>query len=304
MAKQQPNQTEHKQQAAVPLADKSPQALIMELEDAVSAMDDMNCDVGLIGEYLAALEGKAPLDTAFDAEASYQSFKEKNATLFDQDAVGTAVQPAARPTSADAIKKAGKSAFQRRPFRSLVAAATLLLVIFLGAFAPIANGKSFFGVLLNWGEEVFNLSRYPSSEIPDIPDMPTNGDKVYSSIEDALTAYGLDTACCPSWLPERFSLSLLDVQEDGNRLVFCAVYVDEQENNLVFSVDYDPGAKEVYYVENDASSGRIYSKDGVDYYLVTNNGLWKATWLDDTSTYSLEGLVTESELQKMIESIH
>ena len=49
--------------------------------------------------------------------------------------------------------------------------------------------------------------------------------------------------------------------------------------------------------------GEKYEKDGVIYYLVTNQELAKAGWEHGNVSYAISGRITEQELKNMIDSI-
>ena len=51
------------------------------------------------------------------------------------------------------------------------------------------------------------------------------------------------------------------------------------------------------------NNGEKYEKDGVTYYLVTNQGLTKAGWEYGNVSYVISGQITEQELKNMIDSI-
>ena len=269
---------------------KSPSELIEEMETLIDGMDAESFDTELINAYLTVLQQKAPVMEDSDPEVALTEFMAKHEVLIENLDL-----PKPEPT-------AQRQKVSRRPRLRLAYVAAIVCILLFGATVTAnAYGVNVVDVIVNWGEEVLHLSRrYPTSGQMELP---ADSEAEYLSMEDALSSYGLDTSACPTWIPERFSLTGLEVQVDGNQLLFSAQYQDEAGKSLIFFIDYAPDIHEAYHIEMDSASGQIYRANGVEYYLLTNIGECGATWLDQENYYSLSGMVTEDELKQMIDSI-
>ena len=121
---------------------------------------------------------------------------------------------------------------------------------------------------------------------------------------DALKQYGLSAYVCPTWIPERYNLAVVEVQKANEEISFSALYYDSEGNPMSFSIDYGLSPQTIHYIEKDPGSEEIYIDHGVEYLLMTNMGDWTAHWMDETSSYLLTGNITKDELKRMLNSIY
>lgn len=289
MDKQRTGANVHPERDFSNLNDKSPVELIAEMEDIISNMSEEDFDNQQVESYLTALNKKTPGIDEFEPEVSFAKFLSKYAASFEQ---------------LSAIKSKTPSPKRLFRHRFVYVAATILMVLFVGTFTANAYGINIFEVIVQWGENVFQMSRgkidLPSGNL----ELPDDNNAEYRSMEDALAKYGLPTNVCPTWIPERYRLSVIEVQEDSGEIGFCALYQDQEGNSLLVSIDYAPDSQAVYYIEKDPDSGQVYYDHGVEYYLVTNEGDWAASWLDNNSFYLISGAISEDELKHMLSSIY
>ena len=271
------------------LNDKSPVELIAEMEEMISNMSDENFDHELVEAYLAVLKDKTPGIDDFDPEASFERFLDQHADVL------------AQPLAAKAQQTPPKRSFRSR---FVYVAATVLVVLFVGTVTANAYGINVFDVIVQWGEEVFQLRRGELEAPSGKMELPEGSDAEYTSLEDALEKNGLSAKVCPTWVPERYQLSMIEVQEDSGEIGLCALYKDQEGNTLVCTIDYAPGSQAIHYIEKDPGSEQVYYDHGVEYYLVTNAGDWVANWMDENSSYLISGAISEEELKHMLSSIY
>lgn len=289
MDKRRGGERKHSERDFAYLSPKSPVELLDELEAKIDSMTAEEFDTGLVEAYLAALQEKAPVMTGFDPEQSYKEFADKHAVLLQN-------------LAADAPRSGKAKRPYRSKLRSAYAAAIILVILFSGTITANAYGINVFEKIIVWGEEILKIGRGDDT-ISGVLELPVGRGAAYRSMTDALEKHGLSADVCPTWIPERYKLMMVDVQEDGGELLFNAVYQDEKGNRLLFAIDYAPDSEAIYAIEKDPD-GQTYQDNGVEYYLVKNIGKWKATWLDSTCFYSLSGDVTKQELMQMLDSIY
>ena len=272
------------------LQQKSPAELLDELEDMIGDTPEEALDIGLVDDYLAVLDEKAPLRESIDAEEAYQRFTQRYAGQLDS--LSLEQQRPVRHRQAN-----------RPKLKFAYAVAIFCLFLFAGTAIAQASGFPIFARFIDWGAEVLQLSRnetLPSGSLT----LPADSDQEYHSTEEALRAYGLPTHNCPTWIPERFHLELVDVQSTPDLETFFALYLDDAGQVLSFSVKHDQNtATTVFSTEIDEGSGETYVLRETEYFLGTNMGESVASWLDESCFYSISGEITREELKQILASI-
>lgn len=167
-------------------------------------------DPELIAEYLTALERldaeAAPPPPSHDHfEASWDRFTKNHPDLF----------PPAKPKAQNWGKKA------IRLFEVAVLAAAILI-----ATAAAFRWPDY---VVNWGKELFTIAP-ATSGVMELAEPNTDG---YSTLAEAVVGVGMDDAETPSWIPARFSISDIIVQEVPAYTVATAIYTAEESELAV-----------------------------------------------------------------------
>jgi len=260
------------------LAGKRPSELIAALEAEIDATETEDLDAERVQAYLAALQAKAPVAEDFDAAASLREFQARHTELFQ----------------ADGKKQRPRQAW-RRVFNTVAVACALLLVLTVAANAYDVN---VFDMFVVWRGEIMQIGwggRTPSGNL----ELPAGSGGEYRSLAEALDKNGYSAQGCPTWIPARFQLAGLYTTDAA----FSAEYLDEEQNNLLIFVDLSATPETVITVEKDPDSEKEYVHHGVTYYLMTNMGRSKAVWLDGGAFYSVSGVISETELKQILDSI-
>jgi len=189
-------------------------------------------------------------------------------------------------------------------------AAILAALLMLASVSAAAVGCDLWGWLVLWTRETFTLAPGQINYIdPDdlrIPEEPGE----YASLQEALTAYGLDGPLMPRRLPEGFEMDQLIVDADTipSQIIFASYY-RRGEDNLSMQVD-------VYLEQEGASSGNfahfqkdegdpiLYEAGGVTHLLATNAGRPVALWANGPAECAISGNITMEELKTMLDSIY
>ncbi len=258
--------------------------LIRELDEKMENIDEFSFDADLVEEYLDQMQVQVPVMTHGNAEQSLADFREKHALLFSES-----------DTKPVMVRK--KKTENKKRWLGAIAAC---LVIFLGATAMVgsAMGVNLFQTFYIWGEGVLHIrNQEPSGNM-----VLSNSNDQFDSLAEAMESEGISGDFCPKWIPEDFSISFAEVQKAGSLTVITAVYESADKTIIITVNKSDDPANLASVVEKD-EGGQIYKKNGVEYFLLTNEGIPTAVWVADYHVFNIFGGITEKELKQIIDSI-
>ncbi|MEA4955804.1 hypothetical protein SDC9_51423 [bioreactor metagenome] len=267
--------------------------LIEELAEKWDAMDETDYDTALIDAYLAVLEEKSPITPNFDADASLTAFQEKHARLFEKTEPVRHVRLAANPPMPR----------RRIRFVQLVAAA---IVVMLGCMVVAqALGYNVFGTIARWTEETFHFGAAEQSREGLPSNTVTVGETEYSSLQEALTAYGITEPLAPNWYPEGFEVRAITVTPQLGAIKIRASYQAEEKSFSITIWQYETEENmESGTFEKDATDVTLYERGSITHYIMSNNAHLTATWVNGKILCSISGDLHEDELKQMINSIY
>lgn len=191
------------------------------------------------------------------------------------------------------------------------AAAVLAAILLLASAAAAAAGYDLWKLLAQWTTEQITLAPgqidYMDPNDLHIPEEPGE----YASIQEALSAYGMDRPVVPRCLPDGFVLEELIVDDqtfEGSSIVFVAGY-RRGEDFLVLQVDVylerENREQEVFgHFQKDEGDPIPYEAGGVTHLLATNAGRPVALWANGPAECAVSGDITMEELKAMLDSIY
>jgi hypothetical protein len=270
------------------LSSMTPDELVGEMADLWDRMDDKAYDPQLIDTYLAALDEKDPVASDFNAETSLVIFREKHAQLFEQ------LEPASK--SSDTAPRL-RAHHYWGAVRTIAAVAAVMLGCMI--FAQ-ALGFDVFGAIAHWTEETFHFESSAPMENGGI-----DPDAGYTSLQEALDAYGIKESVAPRWYPSEFEMSKIQASFISNAVKFYAFFKSESRIIAVTIYQFKSAedASKITF-EKDTSSVILYKCGGITHYLMANNGQMEAVWTNANMMCSISGDLSEEELKCMIDSIY
>lgn len=240
-------------------------------------------DPELIAEYLTALESldaeAAPPPPSHDHfEASWDRFTKNHPDLF----------PPEKPKTQSWGKKA------IRLFEVAVLAAALLI-----ATAAAFRWPDY---VVNWGKELFTIAP-ATSGVMELTEPNTDG---YSSLAEAVAGIGMDDVDTPTWIPTRFSISDIIVQEVPAYIVATAVYSADTSELAVRISQYNEisDMPDFNFETNDDDQQEEVTRGGTTYLYTKNFDVLRVTWKDGKCLYSILGEVSREEMDRMINSFY
>ena len=162
------------------------------------------------------------------------------------------------------------------------------------AFAP-----DFWEKVAIWTKEFFRFEDMTDGTEGREPDKEVN--VVLDSLRDALNRYAEAQKLVPSWIPEGYMCIDVRVTETPKSVSISAVY-EKEGNQLVIQIRRTANTVPVQ-IEKSEDLIEIYTKDGVDYYIFSNNGTLQTAWVVGEFECVIGGKITLEEMKRIIDSI-
>lgn len=266
------------------LSAKTAEELHAELDEIFEkeARTGIQTDPELVAEYVSALEdrggeGAPPAQTNDDFERAWARFTDDHPELF----------PPARAKS---------RSWGRRAYR--FAAAAALAVTVLAATAAAFHWPDY---IVEWGRELLRIAPAPSG-VMELAEPNADG---YSTLAEAVAGAGMDEARVPTWIPSRFAIKDLTLQEPPTYKVATAVYMTDKSELIIrvscyFEIEDIPD----FNFETNNDEQDEVTRDGVTYYYTENYETLRVTWEEGKCLYSISGEVTREEMDRMVNSFY
>ena len=198
-----------------------------------------------------------------------------------------------RADSSPTPKRAG-----HRALRTLAAAAVIcaLLLGVAGAFQ-----WNLFEMIGNWTQDYF---QFRSEKAPDASiQLPqTSVPQTYTSLTQALEANGMDVRAEPSYLPEGYQFVEAEFY-NGDNPIIAALYEYEHTTQIIITV-MEKKTAQADGQEKDKAPVRMVTVDGIEHYIMENNGQLLATWFAGNYECTIRGIISVDEMEAMIYSIY
>jgi len=271
--------------------------ILEELDARMEEMTDQSCDPELIRLYLDVLEEKEPLGLELDPEASLQRFLEERA---GEESRST---PPEEPAAQAAVSRpAGLRRFRHFP-RTLIAAAVVAVLFGLGS---MAGSSRLWESVVHLTQGTLQIVPPGASQSGQTSAQPPLEELEFTSLQEALDAYGITEPLAPKWLPEGFETERIDIDVDPDFIRIMAVYQCEEKAVQVTVRNYN-SKEELDRISVEKENGQQdvkYIRGGVEHSLAQNRAIYTASWTNGLNIVSIIGDVTEEELEQMIDSIY
>lgn len=273
---------------AARLGQLSEEQLRAVLNEELQAEEPDDLYIREIAALLAEKGGEEPAD----GEKAYRDFMDRFA---DTEQLYGEVEKKLEAEN-EMQKKAGKVLSFRRLARVGIVAAILIALLATGSIVAGALGFQIGNAKVSWNEDTMAVS----GEIM----TPVDHRDPFFALRTALAHDGYEGNLVPHYLPEGFQLidyERLEPYGDG-RFFYHAVY---RSDDLIMQVNCEvrnPNSS-VFYPK-DEGEPEIYTKNGVDHFITTNEGRYLAIWGSGDLSCEILGVDSREELIKMIDSIY
>lgn len=249
-------------------------------------LDEDEVNVELIKKINAVLASKTE-EPELDVASAYDRLRaaESSEPLYSEVLDEMTAEKAVRP---------------RPKFRALFKVglvAAVMIVLFIGTgIVGYAMGFDFWGAVSEWTEDRFG---FPSGE--SLYER-TDVEYPYYELQEALDQIGVTADVVPKYMPTGYSVTeVISSESTKGFCVICTMANNDQEIMLSYLLL----TKEPTRVfAKDDGSPEIYAKNGIEHYIFTNEGSYRATWLNQNVQCEIIKVVEKSELLKMIDSIY
>lgn len=192
------------------------------------------------------------------------------------------------------IPYSGRSAGWKRRLVATAAAAALIAVGVMSAGAAKFN---LWETIAKWTQETFHWGM--AKEIADYT--PTaEKPSPCADLLDLLRQNNMPTNLVPTWLPDGFVLSDMQVIEQPDRRIICAQFGNEDRSIMIQIQDYldvNP------YQFEQSSNMQMYPKNGINYYILENYQTIQIIWNVNHFECLICGNFLLDEAKLMIDSI-
>ncbi len=227
-------------------------------------------------------ERKKTTNTGKTAQEAWKSFQQN---YLDSEEICPAVTEKETPV------KTRKSWVRR----VIAAAAVLVLLISVPLTAKALNWEEIRETIIKWAKETFSFV------MGDFDGPEAYNTRQYQSLQETLEQAGLPFDMVPTWIPEGYVLDRIDIDRTPVQREYVALYVkDKQFYNIriCFHIKSDPPK-----VEANENIIDTVITDNNEYYILSNNGLISAIWIQDSYECFISGDLTVDEMKQMINSI-
>lgn len=225
-------------------------------------------------------EGKSP-------EEALESFKQNYYTENDISSVSESTTVAFKPSS------------RGRWRRGLIAAAAMLVLIISCSFTANAMGFDLWDIIAKWTQETFHFGY--AEQTPESDDPSPDYIHPCASLQEALDRNDITLSLVPSWIPEGYIESNVDIVQTPKHRAFQANYECNDQIIAIRIADYLDSFPT--QVEQSDTLIEIYQPSEIDYYIFDNEGFLQAVWVYENYECLISGPITLSDLKQMIDSI-
>ena len=183
------------------------------------------------------------------------------------------------------------------PFRRIAAIAACLVLVF--SFATSANAFCFrdvWNAVVIWAQETFSFSMGVEVSEPNTEDTLQ-----YSSLQEALEQYQIDTNLLPTSMPDGFSLEEIIIDYNPKQIQCVAIYLNQDRTIKVSIQSFLTDCPE--QLEKSEDFYEIYSISNIDYYIFKNNSTTQVAWLSGNYECCISGDISIDEIKQMVNSI-
>ncbi len=242
-------------------------------------------EINLILEILSERKENETHNTTFDVDAGWNSFKKNYLPLAKNKEHLFSIPETITNSSIH-----NKLPILRKNF-----AATIIIgFIVVGMFSTTTLAQNLFSAVANWTKEIFWFNN-------NVPVSAT--EEAAADLESVYRFLETPANLLPTWLPEGFTQTYKEEYETSTeKTVYFFFNNNNSDSYLSISISYLFSDVQNIY-EKDSSDVLIYSKGGIDYYIMSNINTKTAIWKNGSFECQIDGTISTSELQQIIDSI-
>ena len=250
---------------------------------------EKDSDIEELERYLEQLDPENELGADFDLTRSLDEFYQKYEMGSSDKSEGQ---------SAPAAKKRNHRFFRRTARIAIIAAILCSFIV-----AAQASGFDILRAIAEWTSAQFHLEW----TITNRPDTTQTDVTQYTSLQEALDYYGIEELLVPTALPQDSKLESISVEEEGEYLIFTAVY-NLSADKMFITIRSNPLTNQqsvpLSEVEKNEEDIEVYTVNGINHYIISDVSLIKVVWQNGEWECRIAGNLSTNELITMIDSIY
>lgn len=193
---------------------------------------------------------------------------------------------------------------ETKPQKRSIQVGRLVEVAILAATLLIVSAAAFNWPdhIVHWGKELLRISPPPSG-VMELVEPNTDG---YTTLDEAVAGIGLEDVVTPTWIPARFSIEDIAIQELPAYTMLTAVYMADNTELAVRITRYSDisDMPDFVFEKNDDDKQEEVKKDGITYWITENYEVLRVTWKDGNCLYSTLGEISRDEMDRMVNSFY
>lgn len=182
-----------------------------------------------------------------------------------------------------------------------VASIVLVVGVLLFTVPQAANAETFWEMLARWTDTVFELFVPNGSDDKQPGYVFITDNPGLQEVHDAVVDLGITEPVVPMWVPQEYVLEELLVVEEPSEVSIYA-NMKNNDNELIISITAQSIHSPLNHMK-DTQNVKVFERDGVKHYIMTNIEQVSATW----STKNIEcSVVTDcqEDIYKILKSIY
>lgn len=265
----------------------------------LAQMDAEELDVELIRSITSALARREEYD-ADDLGSSDNKIIDDYAQVYP---LGPSLFPDGYERDANNHEEKTKISYEKkrpkRLYRTALAIVASVAVLFGTTVITGAHGVDFWGSIVHWTAEVFGITQ----GLPGEKTIHQEQDDAFEHLRLLLIKHGISQQVVPNYIPEGYIL--VDTREENTYegTYYLCVLQSESNEILLRYLLIDSVLQEKYYPVDD-SAPEIYTVQGIDHYILTNESTYVAYWANGQLMCTISRVPEREELYKMINSIY
>lgn len=186
-----------------------------------------------------------------------------------------------------------------RWMKGLIAAAAVFAFVIGGSLTANAMGFDLWEVIAKWTQETFHFGYMDQVEESNAP----SPDVIYpcASLQEALTKNNISTMLVPTWIPSGYIEDAVEIIQTPKHRAYKARYECGDQIIAIRIAEYLDSFPT--QMEQSDTLLEVYSRNGIDYYILANFDLVEVVWITDNFECFISGPLSVSEIKEMIDSI-
>lgn len=199
----------------------------------------------------------------------------------------------------EVVSVSNVKARKRTPLRkAFIAVAAAAVVLIGGTAVANANGIDLWRAVISWTAETLGFSQKNDVE-PAVHEIPEQ----LKELAEAFDQYGINREKLPTYIPDGYVHIETKVAETPTIDIFSSLLLNGNANiTIQYRLHKDSISNTE--IQKDASNPQVYTLNGIDFYISTNESILFAVWIDGNLECQIVGLDSQDELIRIINSIY